>query len=379
MNVLHVVPTFYPATGYGGPIRSLFGLCNALSALPGVTLRVLTTNAAGPRRSELLDGPPVSTEWGYEVRYCRRLWGADLSPEMLFRLWPMVGWADVVHLTAVYSSPTIPTLLACRLRGKPVVWSTRGALQRWEGSTNPRLKRAWEGVCGAILDRARCVLHATSEAEAADCRNRLPGVSVAVIPNGVDIPARAAGKVFRPEGRLRLLFVGRLHPIKGIEHLLQAIELLGDATISLEIVGNGEELYAGKLRELSGKLGLGGRVRFRGHLDGEAKAEAFRDADVCVMPSFSENFGMVAAEALGHGVPVIAGRGTPWRELEERGCGLWVDNRPESLAEAIGRIRGMELEAMGARGREWMEASCSWKAAGSQMRDAYASLAEGAG
>src|SRR5439155_27327241 len=79
-----------------------------------------------------------------------------------------------------------------------------------------------------------------------------------------------------------------------------------------------------------------------------------------IVPSYKENFAMVMAESLAHGVPVIASKGTPWRRVEEIGCGLWVDNDAESLAKAIGQMSRMPLREMGTRGREWMAKEYSW-------------------
>lgn len=102
--------------------------------------------------------------------------------------------------------------------------------------------------------------------------------------------------------------------------------------------------------------------------------QAFHSADVCIVPSFSENFCMVAAESLAHGVPIIASHGTPWSRIEEKGCGLWVDNSPESLAQAILKIRTMPLSEMGQRGRDWMSAEYSWESVADQMADVYRRL-----
>src|SRR5215467_15665864 len=113
LKLLQITPAFYPATYWGGPIYSVYGLCNALAKNAEVELRVLTTDTAGPQLSESVDvtGFPMNYPPGYEVFFCHRQWGASYSTEMFRRLWSMIRWADVVHLTGVYSPPTIPTLL----------------------------------------------------------------------------------------------------------------------------------------------------------------------------------------------------------------------------------------------------------------------------
>ena len=175
---------------------------------------------------------------------------------------------------------------------------------------------------------------------------------------------------------MRLLYLGRLHPIKGIDNLLRALNEVDDVKLSLEIYGDGEEAYKLHLRQLIHELGLERRVGFMGHVDGEEKTKAFMESDVCIVPSFTENFGMVVAESLVHGVPVIAGKGTPWPDLDARGCGLWVENTPKSLAEAIRRICNADLSEMGVRARGWMKEAYSSDAQAVRMHALYKKLTD---
>src|SRR5262249_52028069 len=148
-----------------------------------------------------------------------------VSPVLLTVLPSYIHWADVVHLTAVYSFPTFPTLFFCRLFNKPVVWSPRGALQRWEGSSRVVHKWVWESICERLAPRSGLVLHVTSQAEAEQSRRRFPRLRAVVIPNGVDVPQNL--KRNASNGTLRLLYLGRLHPVKGIEALLEACGIVG--------------------------------------------------------------------------------------------------------------------------------------------------------
>lgn len=376
IKILHIVPTFYPAVYFGGPIYSLLGLCNALARMDDVQLRVLTTDSSGPGLSDRMDvtANPFRRPEGYEVYYCRKWWGKEFSGELLFKLYPMIRWAEVVHLTSAYSFSTIPTLLFCLLMRKPVVWSPRGALQRWEGSSRPLLKSLWETACNALLSSERCVLHVTSREEADESRLRVSRARIEIVNNGVDIPREPERRSRVTGGALRLLFIGRLHPKKGIENLLQALKKM-DEDITLTIFGTGDADYQAGLQKAAQALGLTGRVYFAGQVEGDAKLRAFWEADVCIVPSFTENFAMVIAEALAHGVPVIASRGTPWQAVVQRGCGLWVENDPDSLANAVNDMRKRDLEQMGRLGRRWMQESFSWQAAAARMHDIYFKLA----
>ena len=172
---------------------------------------------------------------------------------------------------------------------------------------------------------------------------------------------------------MKLLYLGRLDPIKGIENLLAALKESA-SFVTLSICGEGANGYLANLKALSRELGIEDRVKFLGHVTGEAKANCFAEADVFVMPSFSESFGLSAAEALSYGVPVIVSKGTPWSEVEKVGCGLWVDNDPQSLASAFGQIREMPRAEMGQRGREWMAREFSWDVIAARMVKVYEGL-----
>lgn len=376
MRVLHVVPWFHPATAYGGPIQSTHGLCvaEARSRRLRCEVRVLTTDANGPHAVLDVDTTrELVLEERFSVRYCPRVGGEAASPALLRHLPGYLRWADVVHLMSVYSFPTIPTLLACNLMGRPVVWSPRGMLQRWEASSKVALKNAWDQVC-RVVSRRGTTLHFTSQEEADESTRRFGGFPSVVIPNGVDLPERAD----HVEGPgLRLLTLGRLHPIKGIENLIAACGELRDrgfGPFSLTLAGEGDRAYTELLQRQVAKLSLGAIVTFAGDVRGEAKERLFAASDVLVAPSFRENFGNAIAEALAHQLPVIAGRGTPWAGLEIHDAGLWVKNDPASLAAAIVRVAMMPRAEMGTRGRAWVTRAFGWDEVSAQMIAVYEGL-----
>ena len=291
----------------------------------------------------------------------------------------MIKWADVIHLTAVYSPPTIPTLLICKELKKPVIWSPRGALQRWDGTTRKAPKKIWETICNLLCDSPRVLLHVTSEEERLDSLKRIKEIEAVVIPNGVDINTINTSRRWKPEDKLRLIYFGRLHPIKGIENLLHALARL-DNDVSLAIYGDEDRAYQKSLayrkslESLTNELSIKGRVQFHGWVNGEGKSSYFQEADVCIVPSFRENFCMVVVESLAQGVPVIVSKGAPWKQIEDVGCGLWVDNNPENLAHAIKRISHMPLPEMGLKGREWMVKEFSWTSIAAKMLGVYQEL-----
>jgi len=385
MRILHITPTYFPATYWGGPIFSVYYMNNALAKIPGVELKVLTTDSAGPRPTDRLTEEEKHTPFPYDVIFTRRIAGASVSADFLRRLTSLIHWADVIHLTATYSFPTIPTLALCRMVGKPMVWSLRGALlddlnrneYDHQGYQKRMAKKFWNGICRRLISSGRIKLHVTTTQERDAVARIYPGSVFAVVPNGVTVPEKLPTKeAWLPDGCLRLMFMGRLAPKKGIENLLRAVAKLS-MPVSLDIYGTategqGGENYGDGLVSLAQELGiLGKKVNFRGLVNGEAKTRAFTGADVCVVPSYSENFCIVVAEALAHGVPVIVSNRLAWEKVEDFGCGLVVPNDPDALASAIKKIKGMNLMSMGQRGRQWMLEGFGWQKIGKDMCVVY--------
>lgn len=352
MRVLVVTPAFFPSTAYGGPIASTLLLTRALAAA-GCQVRVLATNANGPRSVTV--GEDIELYPGLTVTYVSRIGPHHFSPAMLWRLPRLVRWADVVYLVGMYSFPTVPVLLACTLLGRGLVWSPRGALLALNGSRRQRLKKIWNHACQVLMPSV-AVCHCTSSDEAEATIRYFPRGNVRVVPNPVELP----DAVSQPCGdsSLNLLALGRVHPIKGIENLIRACSLAAPRLVgrawTLEIVGDGDPDYVRSLERLAAEVGIGARVVFVTHVDGAARTAAFARASVVIQASLSENFGMTVAEGLAHGRPVIASKGTPWKDLNSRGCGVWTESDPKSIADAILDMARADLPAMGRVGQEWI-------------------------
>lgn len=376
MKILHVVPSFYPATSFGGPIWSTYGLCNALARQTDIEIKVLTTDTAGNASHEKLDRKTIRPEQypGYTVDFAHKWAKTSVAPGLLTELPRLITWADIVHVTAVYSFPTIPTLLACRLARKPLLWSARGSLQRWEQTRKRSLKQAWERTCATILMGHPHAIHVTSPEEAKAANTQLPASPTIEIPNGVDTPETLPERQWQPEGRTRVMYLGRFDPIKGIEHLIDSVAFSKTPNLELTLYGSGDKEYTTTLARRIEDKHLASRIKVAGFVEGAAKTNAFAHADICVLPSFSENFGMTVVEALSHGVPVIASKGTPWSQLPAHDAGLWVANDPESLAGAMDELAQRKLEECGKRGRIWMRETFDWSAVAKRMIKAYQKL-----
>jgi glycosyltransferase involved in cell wall biosynthesis len=141
--------------------------------------------------------------------------------------------------------------------------------------------------------------------------------------------------------RSGFLYLGRVHPKKGIENLIDAFNILTGNGKILTIAGNGKNSYVGHLKASVMSKNLGDRITFVGHVEGDTKADLYKSCKALVLPSFSENFGNVVVEAMSYGLPVIASMNTPWMEIQTEKCGYWTDNSPMSLATAMERLTTM--------------------------------------
>jgi glycosyltransferase involved in cell wall biosynthesis len=375
MRILHVVAGLPAAGG---------GLAEAVARLAREAIRIghEVTIATVAGQDEPLASAAGEAE-AAGVRIARHEPSAPrsiyFSRDMFHGLAPLSARADVVH---VHSNWTFPVWWGCRAAiaaGKPLVISPHGCLDPVRLAHS-----AWKKRLVGALDR-RClrqadVIHATSEAERGWIERYVGGrPHIDVIPIGVDLPSpRESAK---PADRTRtVLFLGRLHPLKGLDLLLEAWPLAmrelgpGDRW-HLVIAGPDEQGTRARLERQAQELGLG-NVRFAGPLDEAEKARALADADLAVLPSRSENFGIVVAEALAAGVPVITTKGTPWQEID-RSCGWWVDVAAPAIAAALAaamRLSDAERAAMGARGRGLIEAKYQWPSVGRAMIDTYERL-----
>jgi glycosyltransferase involved in cell wall biosynthesis len=176
-----------------------------------------------------------------------------------------------------------------------------------------------------------------------------------------------------------VLSLGRIHPKKGLARLVHAwskVEARYPAWW-LRIAGPPELGHDNELRALAVSLGLT-RISVEGPIYGEAKTSAYRCADVFVLPTLNENFGLTVAEALAAGTPVISTKGAPWSGLEREGCGWWIEQGIEPLAAALAHAMALPheaLEAMGDKGRKWMARDFTWDCVAEEMLGVYLWLA----
>jgi glycosyltransferase involved in cell wall biosynthesis len=365
MRLLHVVPSFYPAHRYGGPIVSLHRLAVAQVA-QGLEVRVLTCDADGrdgPEAAAGLSGRWV-TEYGVPTWYAPatrlRVGGLgrwvpeDLSMKAAACLPGLLQWAERVHVTAVFSPLSAMALVLSAAMGRKVVLSPRGSLLPW-ALLGRRHKALALSALRPVLRRV-AGWHATSQEEARAIRElSLCGerAVVAVVENGVDLgefppaPSRPPGDrgavlsahVAATEGPVVVL-LGRLHPVKGLCLAIAALQRLRrrHPRAVLVLAGPDADGYGDLLRREAEQKGVADAVRFTGLVTGADKAGLLHGSDQLWLCSRMESFGNVVIEALAAGTPVVAVQTTPWSFLPEAGLGRWVPATAEAVAAAADEL-----------------------------------------
>ncbi len=377
MKILHICPSFFPATYWGGPIFSTKSLCDALAVRTDCTVTVLTSYAAGPGRHNNLElaSNPAHFDAGYDVHYFQRMARSSTSPALAHAIWREAAKFDVMHISGTYSFPTLPALLSARLRKMPVVWSPRGALQateEWTDVASRKAKMTFEHACQWIRPR-NTMLHTTADVECEKSDKRLPGIAKCVIPNIVQLPVAAPDGTAPADDKFRLIYLSRLDRKKGLDILIEVMAGLPD-DIVLDVYGTGDPDYVALITARIAQLGLNHRIALHGEVVAEAKAQAFYRADLFVLPTFSENFGNAIAEALAHGVPVITTQNAPWKGLEDHQCGAWIGLDREEWISTIHQMRHADLKTMGQKGAEWMKSDFSPGAVAAKFYNLYGEI-----
>ncbi|PRY88363.1 glycosyltransferase [Mongoliibacter ruber] len=267
---------------------------------------------------------------------------------------------SLIHINGLWS----PILNIVGLKAKrlkiPYVVSPHGMLEPWallQGKHKKKIARAL--FQNKVLNNAAC-LHATSSTEAENLRILGFVNPIAVIPNGINV-SEIEPSFHSKKGKKTILFLSRIHQKKGIELLIDSWKNIDEKLKKdwvIKIVGNGEKEYINSLNKKLSNFKMNDQIEILGPMFDNDKDEMFKSSDLFILPTYSENFGIVIIEAMAYGLPVITTKGTPWSELETYNAGWWVDTNIESIEKAL--VQAMtsnhsSLLKMGKNGRDLVE------------------------
>lgn len=284
---------------------------------------------------------------------------------------------DLVHVNCCWVPCCALVQKWAQKKGYKVILTPHGMLEPWIMKRN-----YWTKKIPALLlyqktaiKSANCI-HATAESEKQNIL-KLGYNKIEVIANGIDVENIKIKDNWRRNKNI--LFLSRIHVKKGIEFLLEAVSSLKSPLegYTITIAGEGDQTYVSSLKSKAIELGIEEMVTFCGGVYGEKKWELYRKADVFVLPTYSENFGIVVAESLASGTPVITTKGTPWEELNLYKCGWWIEVGSPTTKEALIKFLTLsedQLKEMGYNGRKLIETKYSNKAVAIEIMNLYTKL-----
>ena len=366
MKVSHIIWSIDKSKG--GPSRSVTHLLSSMGHIfPHLTTELHTAQSQNPILRKFTQSS-VSLKF-YNYKRLGRLKGLE---ETL-----LLSKANLFHGQAIWDLPVHQMAKTARKLNVPYVISPRGMLEPWS-LQQKRLKKQLALKLYQYKDlRMATCLHATANMEAQNLRALGLKNPIAVIPNGIPLEDFKLKDQTKSKGSKKILFLSRIHPKKGIELLIEAWSQLPPKLTqgwSIDIIGNGEAAYIEKLQNSIAQKGLSKRIHIKAPLDGQEKMQAYQNAQLFVLPSYSENFGIVVAEALACGTPVITTKGTPWEDLETYQCGWWIDIGVAPLQAAFEKTLTLppeQLEQRGKNGCQLMQQKYSMEAVAKHMHELY--------
>jgi len=357
MKVNLIIPSFYPAVVYGGPIFATLNAAEALSD-KGIEVYVSTTNANGKKKLDIGTNEFLKYKENLYIKYYNETIINKLSLSMFLGLWKDIKDADVVHIQSIFSLPTPMGLLYSKIFKKKVLLSPRGSLCKWCFNEKKFYKKFWlKFLIKPFIKNIKW--HATSIQEKNDIKTVFSNADVEIIPDGVNFkefinPQKLSKQEFMKKFTNRdlnpdniIISMGRLHKVKGFDILIKSFnKLLGASPNSVLLIAGEDEGEKSYLINLIKKLNLENKVFFVGALYKQEKLDFLANADIFVLPSHTENFGIVYVESLAAGTPIVASKNTPWKEVEEYDCGKWVENTVEETTKAMLEILKKDRKVM---------------------------------
>lgn len=352
---IHHICSFMMENQLSGHSYSVPALCESLSKI--VDIQFHTTG-----KSNLLFNPSFQT---HEYKVDPFLGSILSSKDFKSGLKKTIKNGDIIHNHQLWRMPNIYPLLIKKNKDIKIIISPRGSLSKDALNISKYKKYIFKKIFGQNRMLSNCdAFHATSVKEKDEIRALGYKQPIAIIPNGVNIPLNKKIR-FKTKDTTKFLYLGRIHPIKGIDLLIETwadIELEYQ-NCSLEICGYYEDVqYYNHLKKMVKKLGLK-KIFFSEKVSGLEKEKKYLDNDIFIMPSKSENFGLVIAEAMSYGLPVITSNQTPWSVIQKNNYGWVTGLNKNEVFSAINSAISLDEESlknMGKSGRIHIKNNFSW-------------------
>jgi len=382
MKVLQVIGGISPR--YGGS-KALLGMCRELRKL-GVDTDIAATNTDGEGVLDVPLGSAVEVDGAVVYHFSSpALSKYAFSPSLSRWVAGRIKNYDLLHFHGIFLHGFASTIPKARRLRVPYIVRPMGQLAKWSMRQGRLRKLTYLWLLGRRFLNGAAAIHYTADAEREEAEHfgiRAPGV---IIPLGLEeddsnLPRPAAFREQHPQidRRKIVLFMSRLHPVKGLELVIEALKSLsgGRDDFVLVIAGEGSRAYEEKLRHMVQSSGLSNRVIFAGFVDGETKRALLSDADIFVLPSHQENFGMAIVEAMAAGLPVIVSdQVNIHHEIRDAGAGLVSRLDSAELVPAMKRLLDDDSlrRQMGELARNLVEERFRWPHIAPRLIELYQS------
>lgn len=336
MKLLFPLGYFYPSE-YGGPSNSIYWMVKELCQL-GFKPTIIATST-GIKGDKILFDVWHDTEFG-KVMYC-----SDIKEKfpflVIFRTFREIRNTDLIHLTSLFHSLSWSIAFLNLFYRKPIIWSVRGELFPTALSYGKWRKKIVLSFIRLVLLGKNIFFHSTSLTESKEIQNNFGKTNdIICLPNYIEIKGK-----FEQYPEKYLSYIGRIHPIKGLENLVDALSInvpFLSSDFIFKIAGNMEGDHYLKLKDKIIRRDLQNKIIFIGHLTGIEKIEFLSKSYFNFLTSYSENFGNVVLESLMLGTPVVASTGTPWGDLIKYNAGFYIENDVDSLDNVLNIVIGMQ-------------------------------------
>jgi glycosyltransferase involved in cell wall biosynthesis len=382
-----IIPSFFPAVVYGGPIFSTLYTCRELIKFDDLRLRVSTTNANMGSKLDVKVNEYIELEPKLFIKYYDELIIGKFSLSLFFNIWRDIKNSDIIHVQSIFNTPTPISLIAAKLFKKPTILSPRGSLGEWPLKNGSKFKNIWLSLLIRPFSTG-VTWHVTSLQEKIEVLTLFPNAKVDIIPNGIDFTKFQSSSLLSRrqyvnkflnlnfEPKKIIISMGRLQKKKGFDILINAVyEVLKIVPDVVCLIAGSDEGEKNELLCQIQKLNLTNNVFLIGQIQGQDKIDFLANSDLFCLPSYNENFGNVYLESLASGTPIVASKMTPWSDVENFNCGKWVENTVESNVQAILEMFEKDNNLMTENSRN-LAMKYDWKYVASEFDSLYHSIVE---
>jgi len=378
-----IIPSFYPATVYGGPIFSSLHTSEELAKLDDMLVKVSTTNTNMYNKLDVKTNKWIKFQDNLFVKYYNETIIGKFSLQLYLNIWKDIKDADVVNIQAIFNTPVPISLFYAKLFNKPVILSPRGALCQWCIGQGNSFKKYWLKLFIKPFEK-HLFWHATCDAEKEDILKWFPDADVSIVPNGVNVKMYDNyNKMNRTEYLKQYLGIdskkcshivvsmSRLHAKKGFDILIKSfVKVLETDVNAMLIIAGPDEGEKDNLQKMIIDFNVQNTIFIIEPLKEQKKIDFLANADLFVLPSHNENFGNVYIESLASGTPIVASTSTPWQEVEEYDCGKWVENSVDSTHNAIVEMLKKDREDMRENAKK-LAYKYDWKNIADELHKVY--------